>query len=374
MYYRSSFKITTLFKFAIFRLQTSYIRSGNIDLLMKKTIVTAFLIFVVFTGLLAQNQEAIEAYNEGITQFNNKDFKAAIASFDKAIALDSSFARAYFNRAVCKADTKDYPGAIADFTSEIAKDTVRNDRAYYGRAQAYYLNNNKELALVDYIESGKINPANSDAMYFAGGILFEVGKYTEAVEQFTMAISSRSDYAEAYHDRASAKQKLGDNAGAISDYGEATKLRPNLVTAYNNLGTLLRTSGQMQEALVEFGYAIKADPTQSTAYVKRGRLKYEMKDFDGSMADFDKAIELDSKDPFAYNNRGCLKNTLRDFKGAVTDFDMAIKIDPTFGYAYMNRGISKENLRDTKGACKDWNEATLNGVEVAKQFIDADCN
>ena len=40
----------------------------------------------------------------------------------------------------------------------------------------------------------------------------------------------------------------------------------------------------------------------------------------------------------------------------------------------MNRGIAKDNLRDNRGACKDWNEATLNGVAVAKQFMDTDCN
>jgi tetratricopeptide (TPR) repeat protein len=98
-----------------------------------------------------------------------------------------------------------------------------------------------------------------------------------------------------------------------------------------------------------------------------------MQDFDGAMADFNKAIELNTEDPFAFNNRGCLKNKLRDFLGAIEDFNKAISINPNYGYAYMNRGISKENLRDVSGACKDWNEATLNGVEVAKTYIDADC-
>jgi Flp pilus assembly protein TadD len=69
-----------------------------------------------------------------------------------------------------------------------------------------------------------------------------------------------------------------------------------------------------------------------------------------------------------------LKNKLRDFQGAIEDFNKAISINPNYGYAYMNRGIAKENIRDVSGACKDWNEATLNGVEVAKTYLDADCN
>lgn len=340
--------------------------------------IIPLLVFTAIAGfsisLNAQNEKAIEAYNQGITFFNTKNLKGAINSFNDAISIDSTLNQAYFNRAVAKAEQNDFSGAISDYSMFINRDKSGSDRAHFSRAQAYYLMQKRDEALADYLEAGRRNPENYDAHYYAGGIHFEKGAYSDAIRLFTQAITAKNDFAEAYHDRASAKQKSGDTQGAIADYREATKLRPNLVQAYNNLGTLLRISGDLQGALVEFGYSIKADPKQSQSYVKRGRVKFDMQDFDGAMADFNKAIELNARDAFAYNNRGCLKNKLRDFQGAIEDFDKALSLDPNYGYAYMNRGISRENLNDVAGACKDWNEATLNGVEIAKQFIDSDCN
>jgi tetratricopeptide (TPR) repeat protein len=335
------------------------------------------LILSLFLGLMpiyGQNEVAIESYNQGISLFNNKDFNGAKRSFDKAIELDSLFTKAFYNRAVCKTDLKDYTGAISDFTKNIFLDSTATDRPYYGRAKVYYLTNNKDAALNDYLKASEKNRLNADACYFAGGIYFEKENYQKAIIQFTNAINIRPDFAEAYHDRGSAKRLLGDNPGAIADYKEATRLRPTLVPAYNNLGSLLRATGDYQGALVEFGYSIKAAPNESSSYVKRGRLKFDMQDYNGALADFDKAVLLNPNDVFAYNNRGCVKNKLKDYQGAIYDFDSAIKMDPNYGYAYLNRGIAKENIRDVKGACKDWNEAIQNGVTAAKQFIDAECN
>ena len=56
-----------------------------------------FCISVVCNFVIGQNEQAIEAYNQGISAFNNKDFKSAIDNFDRAILLDSLFAKAYSN-------------------------------------------------------------------------------------------------------------------------------------------------------------------------------------------------------------------------------------------------------------------------------------
>ena len=137
---------------------------------MKRISAVLLVFFALMNSANAQADLAIEAYNQGISQFNNKDLKAAIVSFDKAILLDSTLMKSWFNRAVCKADLNDYSGAIADYSAFIRKDTSGLDRAYFSRAQAYYLNKNKDEALADYLKAGNLNTSNAEAFYYAGGI------------------------------------------------------------------------------------------------------------------------------------------------------------------------------------------------------------
>ena len=86
---------------------------------MKKVIASGLLILGLLP-LVAQNEAAVAAYNQGISEYNNKDFRSAVQSFDKAILADSTFGKAWFNRAVCKTDLKDYTGAVSDYSRSIA--------------------------------------------------------------------------------------------------------------------------------------------------------------------------------------------------------------------------------------------------------------
>ena len=65
---------------------------------MKRISAVFLMLTVLIINSYAQADQAVEAYNQGISQFNNKDIKSAIASFDKAISLDSTLIKSWFNR------------------------------------------------------------------------------------------------------------------------------------------------------------------------------------------------------------------------------------------------------------------------------------
>ncbi len=50
------------------------------------------------------------------------DRQASIADFDKAIEIDPTFIKPYFNRGITKADMSDYTGAVTDFTKVLELD------------------------------------------------------------------------------------------------------------------------------------------------------------------------------------------------------------------------------------------------------------
>ena len=340
---------------------------------MKK--ISFLLLFLWSSVTYGQKNLAVETYNQGLLLYYNKDFSSALEKFSKAIESDPSLGDAYYNRALCRMQTGNFDEAIADYTLSLEKSSVNLAAIIYGgRAKAKYLNDQKSDALIDYLEAIKKDDKNPDWYYFAGGILFEMGKYQQAIEQFNAAINLRNNFAEAYNDRGSAKKILEDYQGAISDFHQARRFKPELVVAYNNLATTLIKAGDSESAMKEFNQSLVVSEKQSETYVKRGKFKFDSGDFEGAMRDFNRAIEISPLNFNALNNRACLKNKMKDYQGALEDLNKAINIDPSFGYAYLNRGIVKENLLDLTGACADWNLALQNGMSSVKIFIQSECN
>src|SRR4051812_33476574 len=69
--------------------------------------------------LQARSQLAIQAFNQGVQQYNAGHFSEAIELFDKAIDKDSEFAEAYFARGACKRTVQNSEGAISDLNQAI---------------------------------------------------------------------------------------------------------------------------------------------------------------------------------------------------------------------------------------------------------------
>ena len=84
-----------------------------------KKIIASILFILFILPVFGQNEEALVLCNQGVAEYASKDYNAAVQSFNKALAIDSLLAKAWFNRAICKTDLKDYNGAIIDFNRSI---------------------------------------------------------------------------------------------------------------------------------------------------------------------------------------------------------------------------------------------------------------
>ena len=73
----------------------------------------------------------------GDKQFQNRDYKASIISYDHAIDLAPDYADAYYRRGLAKHHDEQYESAISDFDTFIAKNPNYTE-AYYYRAEANF--------------------------------------------------------------------------------------------------------------------------------------------------------------------------------------------------------------------------------------------
>ena len=94
---------------------------------MKRIIlVVCFNLLLVYlysqSGADPYDSGADAYYKSGIVKFDLKDYKGAIADYDKSLEKNPNYKyayRTYYNRGMAKIGTTDYEGAIKDFTQSI---------------------------------------------------------------------------------------------------------------------------------------------------------------------------------------------------------------------------------------------------------------
>lgn len=116
----------------------------------------------IFSKGIAKDPEDYDVYYEwGEAQFNNKEYDAAIESFNKAIEL--GYNNAYIYKGLSYFNQNKYPEAIEAFdkAAEIFGDSY--SIIYLLRAKSKYATGDKEGAIADYQKVLEIEPDNQDA-------------------------------------------------------------------------------------------------------------------------------------------------------------------------------------------------------------------
>ena len=136
-----------------------------------------------------QPQTSKDWFEKGMTQIQNREAGAAIESFDRAIALNSTDTAAYINRGILYDEKGDYAAAIADYTTAIEQ-FPNLDEAYYNRGNTYH----------------------------------QLGEFEKSVADYSKAIEMSPDYAYAYANRSVSYEQMGEIEKAITDLKSALKI------------------------------------------------------------------------------------------------------------------------------------------------------
>ena len=192
-------------------------------------------------------------------KYRQRDYRGALAEYDRAIQLNPSNAAAYNYRGVLKEKIQDIQGGLADYNRAIQLD------ANY--AQAYSNRGNLKL----------------DKLQDAQG----------AMADYDLAIELNPKYAPAYTYRGRLKVKNMDANGGLADYNRAIKADPNEATYYSYRAFLKIITNDRPGALTDFDRSIALNPNDASTYFKRGDFRYyTLKDRVGAIADLEVAAKL----------------------------------------------------------------------------------
>jgi tetratricopeptide (TPR) repeat protein len=157
-----------------------------------------------------------EEFRRGQEQLKAGEYQAAIQAFTSVIAQQPKRAQAYHYRGEAHQLLMENEAAIKDY-GEAIRLKPEDPFPYLERGVCLVRLQRDDEAFADFNRALEIRANLPVALNGRGGILLRRRQYENAIRDFTAAIGFNPNSAVAYRNRASAKQALGDKAGAKAD-------------------------------------------------------------------------------------------------------------------------------------------------------------
>ena len=219
---------------------------------------------------------------------------AAVALYDKAIALQPNNLQLYSECGLVKFSDRDYFGALAYFDSA----TRLNPDYYFGRLMASLCHSNlKNFQRALTINNEIINSAPHDAQGFTGylgrgSVFISLRKFDRALADFEQAYKLKPGVALTSCALAEAFCYLGEFKKALKFSEQATEQMASLIVAYLWRGWAKYGLGRYEEALKDCNRSIPQDKKNPKGYEVRGWVYQAMGRLEDALADLEKALAL----------------------------------------------------------------------------------
>ncbi|MFF4588997.1 tetratricopeptide repeat protein [Streptomyces sp. NPDC001388] len=268
---------------------------------------------------------------------NDHRYEAALAEYDRAIALDPGLVRAHYGRGLTLQLTGDLAAATAAFdrADELAPGT---DWIVAERAETHRLAGRFEEAVADYDRAIALDPSYEEALAGRAVCLHALGRYDEALADFDRAVGLDGDALWPLVRRARLRRTREEWDEAFADLDRAAGLAPDSAWVASERGDAYRLAGRHEEAVTELGRALSLDPDYASALASRGASHLGLDRPEAAAADLDRAVELSPDYTWALVKRAEVRRRLDDTEGMFEDLRRAEEVGPKDGWAAAELG------------------------------------
>ncbi len=187
---------------------------------------------------------------------------------------------------------------------------------------------------------GSDQPNYSRVYNRLGTDLLRKGEFSEAVEQFQLALAEDPRNAGAYNNLGIAYERLGREE-AQEQYKRAILIQPDFAMAHFNLARLMLRNSRNNLAMLGFRQVLQIDPNHIEALNLLGRELGKQREFADAESFLTRAVRLDPQHAEARNNLGVVLAAQGKPRAAVEQFRAALSADP-------NHERAAANLRNTQ--------------------------
>ena len=328
---------------------------------------------VVASVLQLPEQEV--AYNDGIAFLKMGNYEDAATKFSAAIAIDSTFAKAYYNRAVAQFNLENYNKAMSDVDNAIRLQGDKPDtNCHVLKAKIYYGLVNISAAVEEINKALENDPNNFDAMLDKAAILESTGKFTDAIEVFNQINFTKGGNALTFNELGNCYMAIGEDSKAFDCYTQSYKAdSTNAITKFNYATALWKINKDTVNSIRLIDQLIEKDVTNAEYYSAKAFILSQAGKTDESIANFDTAIANNKNLASAYLGKGITYYNLGKIEDAVNEYSKAIDANTNYGDAYLNRAIAEEDLKQFNKACDDLEKAAELGTKNAQEYYTKQC-
>ncbi len=220
-------------------------------------------------------QAAAALIKTGQAQHDARNYAAAVATFDKAIAANPSDPEGYRLRGRSKRETGDLSGSLSDLNTAI-KLAPNDYQAVLGRGLTKQRMNDSAGAMADFTRGIQLNPTYAGGYAYRGYLKLGQKDYQGAKADYDQAIAIDPGNANYYINRGNTRSALKDHRGAISDYDRALSIDPRNAITLNNRGWSKEQLGDLTGALADYEASLAIDPNYGTAKANLANLKSKL--------------------------------------------------------------------------------------------------
>ncbi len=178
-----------------------------------------------------------------------------------------------------------------------------------------------------------------------GIALANTGEWDAALAAHDAAIHHAPHEAQAYFNRALAKDELGRSADAAADYAAAIGLDPGQAGFFLNYANVLLDLDRLDDAEQASAQAMALTPENPLAHMAHGLVMERLNRLEEARADHAYAISLDPGNADAWLNLGNVHYARGDFDKALAVFDHTVTLVPDRASAHSNRAMALLALR-----------------------------
>ena len=214
----------------------------------------------------------------------------------------------------------------------------------------------------------KADPKDVFALSMRGETLKWLGKYDEAIEEFTACIRMEPDNASHFSSRAAAWLYKQDCDKAIKDLDESIRLDPQIVSVIFRRGLLLHYQKRdYDKAMRDYNEGIRLDPMDGKAFNIRANLWRDLKEYDKAIKDYNESVRLSPQHPFvSFCNRAQVYAILKMYEQAVADFESAMN-EKVYSLCWVKRDYARFLSTCPDAKYRDGAKA----LKLAKSAIEA---
>lgn len=299
------------------------------------------------------------------------DFQRISQMYRKAIEVEPRLVRAYVKLGLLQTEQYNLKEALELLTKAqmLAPDSKE---VCVALGKHYYKRQDYTEALNYFLKAAKINPNDSETLYYAGVIrlFFKKGSQKEAAQFFSRAYQNDSKNYDALVEWMKLKVELYEKNFALKFVRALQKNDPNNPNFYWTLGEIYAANKEYRRAIDFFHRSLDFDNRSSKVRLSLAKSLEAVGEFSKAIAEYKLASVLDPRQGEGFYKASELYYQMKNYNKSEETIKSLIKVTPNYpgAYRYLSKVYQVRNQKEL--AVQALKKEVLNNPQNTKFRIE----